>query len=410
MDIVLGPGVNIKRSPLGGRTFEYLSEDPRLSGELGSQWVQGLQSTGVGASLKHFAVNNQETERMRISAEVDARTLREIYLPAFERIVTEADPATVMSAYNAINGVFASENHWLLTEMLRDEWGFEGLVVSDWGAIKDRVEALRAGLDLEMPGSGEEGTDAIVAAVRDGRLDRAVVERSFARLAHALRTDHPARRPPVTVDVDAHHALARRAAAESVVLLRNEGTLPLAPDQKVAVLGVSPSTPSTRAEAARTSTPPASTSRSTSCAVLLGDENVTYAPGYSRRPATTDAAPCWMRPAGRGIDRRRRGVRRAVRGGPVRGIRPRRTSTCRPRMSRSSRRSRASQIGPSSCSERRGRHTRAVARPVDAIVEGWALGQAVGGALADVLTGAVNPSGRLAEIDPARAWPTPRRT
>src|SRR5690606_20932518 len=191
--------------------FEYLSEDPELTAELAIGWVRGVQSTGVGASLKHFAVNNQETDRMRVSAEVDERTLRELYLRAFERVIREAEPATVMSAYNAINGVFASENEWLLTELLRDEWGFDGLVVSDWGAVKDRVQALRAGLDLEMPGPRDESTAAIVDAVRDGRLDRAVVERAVERLA-ALAERTAARDVPA-VDAEAHHALARRAAA-----------------------------------------------------------------------------------------------------------------------------------------------------------------------------------------------------
>jgi beta-glucosidase-like glycosyl hydrolase len=186
VDVLLGPGINVKRSPLGGRNFEYLSEDPYLTGVLATAWTLGVQSTGVGASLKHFAVNSQETDRMRVSAEVDARTLREIYLPAFERVVREAAPATVMSSYNAINGVFSSENRWLLTELLREEWGFAGLVVSDWGAVKDRVEALRAGLDLEMPGTGDDGTAAIVAAVRAGALDGALVDASVERLRRLL--------------------------------------------------------------------------------------------------------------------------------------------------------------------------------------------------------------------------------
>ena len=149
--VVLGPGINIKRSPLCGRNFEYLSEDPLLSGVLGSELVKGLQSQHVGASVKHFAANNQETDRLRVSSDVDERTLREIYLPAFERVVTEAKPWTVMCSYNRVNGEYASQNHWLLTDLLRGEWGFDGVVVSDWGAVVDRVAALAAGLDLEMP-------------------------------------------------------------------------------------------------------------------------------------------------------------------------------------------------------------------------------------------------------------------
>ena len=167
--VVLGPGVNIKRSPLCGRNFEYFSEDPFLAGRMGAALVHGIQSQGVGASVKHFAANNQESDRMRVSADIDERTLREIYLPAFEYIVRTAAPRTVMCSYNKINGIYASENRWLLTELLRDEWGFEGLVVSDWGAVNDRVAALVAGLDLEMPPSGTD--DEIVTAVRSGTLD-----------------------------------------------------------------------------------------------------------------------------------------------------------------------------------------------------------------------------------------------
>src|SRR5690349_11419685 len=174
--VLLGPGVNMKRSPLCGRNFEYFSEDPLLAGELGAALVNGLQSTGVGASLKHFAANNQETDRMTVSADVDERTLREIYLPAFQRVVTQAQPWTVMCAYNKVNGVYASQHHWLLTEVLRDEWGFEGVVVSDWGAVVDRVAALAAGLDLTMPGPDDAGDAVVAAAVEKGELAAEVLE------------------------------------------------------------------------------------------------------------------------------------------------------------------------------------------------------------------------------------------
>ena len=192
--VLLGPGVNIKRSPLCGRNFEYFSEDPLVSGVLGAAWVRGIQSTGVGASLKHFAANNQETNRMTVSAEVDERTLREIYLPAFERVVTTEQPWTVMCSYNRINGVAAAENHWLLTELLRDEWGFEGLVVSDWGAVDARVPALAAGLDLEMPGPQKDSTETLVAAVRRGELDEAVLDAAVERVRRLAAKADRARR------------------------------------------------------------------------------------------------------------------------------------------------------------------------------------------------------------------------
>src|SRR4051794_24581971 len=171
VDIVLGPGVNIKRSPLCGRNFEYYSEDPLLAGRLAGAMVAGLQSQGVGACVKHFAANNQETDRLRVSADVDARTLREIYLAAFEYIVTTAAPWTVMAAYNRINGVHAAQNGWLLTEILRQEWGFDGVVMSDWGAVTDPVDAVAAGLDLEMPSTGDLSPAKLVDAVKTGRLD-----------------------------------------------------------------------------------------------------------------------------------------------------------------------------------------------------------------------------------------------
>ncbi|ABS04005.1 beta-glucosidase [Kineococcus radiotolerans] len=238
VDVVLGPGVNIKRSPLCGRNFEYYSEDPLLSGVLGAAFAKHVQAQGVGVSVKHFAANNQETNRQTISAEVDDRTLREIYLPAFERVVREAQPATVMAAYNKINGVFASQNHWLLTQVLRQEWGFDGVVLSDWNGIVDRVAALRAGLDLEMPGGSAGRDEEVLQAVRSGALDEAVVDRSAARVAGLDRWRADDLDRPGYVDVEAHHDLARDLAAQCAVLLRNEdATLPLSPGGRIAVIG-----------------------------------------------------------------------------------------------------------------------------------------------------------------------------
>lgn len=242
VQVVLGPGVNMKRSALCGRNFEYFSEDPLLSGELGAAYVTGVQSAGVGSSLKHFAANNQEIERTRISVEADERTLREIYLAAFERVVTSADPWTVMCSYNRLHGVHASENRWLLTEVLREEWGYDGVVVSDWNAVHHRVRALLAGLDLEMPGTAGVTDAEVVAAVRAGEVPEEVVDAAARRVlrlvARAYPGDDLARGPVIERGVvpgrpldaeqlallraEEHHALAREAAAGCLTLLRNE--------------------------------------------------------------------------------------------------------------------------------------------------------------------------------------------
>jgi beta-glucosidase len=247
VQVVLGPGINIKRSPLCGRNFEYFSEDPLVSGVLAAALVQGLQAQGVGASVKHFAANNQETDRARVSADVDERTLREIYLPAFERVVSEASPWTVMCSYNKINGTYASQSSWLLTEVLRDEWGFDGLVVSDWGAVHDRVAALAAGLDLEMPPKLGVDDEAIVAAVHAGELEEGVLDRAVARVLQLVeRATARGGGTSEAFDVDVHHGLARMAAAECAVLLKNDNVLlPLQPsaDETIAVIGEFARTP-----------------------------------------------------------------------------------------------------------------------------------------------------------------------
>jgi beta-glucosidase len=236
VDVLLGPGANMKRSPLGGRNFEYFSEDPYLAGEMAASLIKGIQSKGVGTSLKHYAVNNQEFQRFSISAEVDERTLREIYLPAFEKAVKEAQPWTVMCAYNKLNGEYCSENHYLLSDILKNEWGFEGFVVSDWGAVHDRVASLKGGLDLEMPGPQDRRVKAVVEAVRSGRLDEAILDESVQRI---LEIVFKARKTPKggTFDVDAHHELSHKIATEGMVLLKNNGILPLKGPQHIAVIG-----------------------------------------------------------------------------------------------------------------------------------------------------------------------------
>lgn len=238
VSILLGPGANIKRNPLCGRNFEYFSEDPRLTGELISAFIEGLQSQGVGASLKHFAANNQETRRMTINALVDERAMREIYLPAFEVAIKQARPWTVMAAYNRLNGVYCSENAPLLTSILREEWGFEGAVVTDWGACNDRVAGLAAGQELEMPGGGTDNDQRIVEAVRHGLLPEAALDQAVERLLELMLRAQNHLRPEYRYDAEAHHQLARQAATQSAVLLKNDGNiLPLAASARLVVIG-----------------------------------------------------------------------------------------------------------------------------------------------------------------------------
>ncbi|MGY1857004.1 glycoside hydrolase family 3 C-terminal domain-containing protein [Modestobacter sp. SYSU DS0290] len=400
--VVLGPGVNIKRSPLCGRNFEYYSEDPLLAGVLGAAHVRGQQGEGVGASVKHFAANNQETQRMQVSADVDERTLREIYLPAFERVVTEAQPATVMCAYNKVNGVYASQHHWLLTEVLREEWGFAGAVVSDWGAVDDRVAALEAGLDLQMPGDHGAGNALVVDAVRSGRLDEAVVDRSVRRVAALAGY---VGEPTDGFDADAHHALARELAAGCAVLLKNDGgALPLASGQRLAVVGEFARTPrfqgggSSHVNATRVDD---------ALTALQATRPVVFAPGFTL-DGSGDAAELREEAVGlardadvavvfaglaesdesEGFDRTHIDLPAAqvelIRA--VAAVSPRTVVV----------------LSSGGVVSLEGWHD-----DVDAVLAGFLLGQAGGSALADLLTGAVDPSGRLAETIPLRLADTP---
>ncbi len=237
VSVVLGPAVNIKRSPLCGRNFEYFSEDPYLTGQMASAFIQGVQSQNVGTSIKHFAANNQEHRRMSSSSNADERTLREIYFPGFEIPVKEAQPWTVMCSYNRINGVYASQDPWLLTEVLRDEWGFRGYVVSDWGAVSDRVKGVAAGLDLEMPASGGFNDRKVMQAVLDGKLDEAVVDRAVERILTINYKFLENAKPDTPWDKEADHLLAAEMAGECMVLLKNEGVLPLSKEDSIAFIG-----------------------------------------------------------------------------------------------------------------------------------------------------------------------------
>ena len=238
VSVLLGPAVNIKRSPLCGRNFEYFSEDPYLTGELAAALIHGVQSRSIGTSIKHFAANSQEHRRMSSDAVIDERTLREIYLPAFEKAVKQEQPWTVMCSYNRLNGEYASQNKWLLTDLLRGEWGFEGYVMSDWGAVSDRVKGVEAGLDLEMPASGGTNDRRIVEAVREGKLDEKCVDESVRRILRIVDKYLADRAPQTAWDQDAQHVLSGKLAAECMVLLKNEGqVLPIAGGERVAVIG-----------------------------------------------------------------------------------------------------------------------------------------------------------------------------
>jgi beta-glucosidase len=410
--VVLGPGINIKRSPLCGRNFEYFSEDPLLSGVLGAASIEGIQSEGVGTSVKHYAANNQETDRLRVSADVDDRTLREIYLPGFERAVTQGRPWTVMCAYNKVNGTYASQNRWLLTEVLREEWGFDGLVVSDWGAVQDRVAALAAGLDLEMPPNLGVSDAAIVAAVRAGELDEAVLDTAVARVLQLVdrATAGSAGAPRGELDVDAHHALARSAAAECAVLLKNEGgLLPLRPadGDTLAVVGEFARTPRYQGAGSSQVNPTRVDVALDELRAAVGDGvEVAFAAGFGIGPVEGDRPDDEELAAEAVALAGRAGTVVAFLGLPAadesEGFD--RTSMELP-ANQTALLARLAEANPNIVVVLANGSAVRVAdweRHVPAILECWLGGQAAGGAAADLLLGAANPSGRLAETLPLR--------
>lgn len=392
--VILGPGVNIKRNPLGGRCFEYWSEDPYLAGHEAVGIVTGVQSKGVGTSVKHFAANNQEFDRLRISATISQRALREIYLPAFEYIVKTAQPWTIMCSYNKINGVHSSQNHWLLTDVLRDEWGFKGIVMSDWGACHDRVASLNAGLNLEMPPSNTD--DQVVKAARDGRITPKQLDAMAQGMIDLVNKARPAMSMDgYRYDVDAHNEVARQAAVESMVLLKNDDAiLPVAKDARIAVIGEFARTPRYQGAGSSLINP----TKLTSFLDALEAEGIDadFAPGFTldgaeQDPALTDQAVAAAEQAdtvllflGLPAEYESEGFDRDTLDIP------------------------AKQIDVLNAVAAANKNVvvilsngSVVSMPwqgnAKAVLETWLLGQAGGAALADVIFGKVSPSGKLAQ-------------
>jgi beta-glucosidase len=401
--VLLGPGLNIKRSPLCGRNFEYFSEDPYLAGKMAAAYIRGIQSRGTAACPKHFAVNNQELLRMHSDSVLDERTLREIYLTAFEIAVTEGKPLAIMSSYNRINGTYASEAPWLLRETLVDRWGFSGFVVTDWGGSNDRVAALVAGNHLEMPTSGGDSDRAILSAVREGRISESLLDErleEYLRVAFTLN-----KTPPAEIDGEEHHAFARRAAASCVVLLKNENKLlPLIPGTTVLVMGDFAESPRYQG-AGSSGVNPLKVDNPLECLKAAGLDVAGYARGFSRRdgedPALRSAA----------VDLARRGLPVLLYLGldeisETEGL-------DRPHMRINKNQiellDAVSAVNPNIVVILTG------GSPVEtpwldkckALVLGGLGGQAAAGAMADILTGKENPSGRLAETWPFFCRDTP---
>lgn len=407
VSVLLGPGINIKRSPLCGRNFEYYSEDPVLAGTMAANYINGVQSKGVGTSIKHFAANSTEKRRTIADSIIDERAMREIYLRGFEIAVKDAQPWTIMAAYNKINGKYCTQNHYLLTEILRDEWGFEGLVESDWNAVSDRVAALKAGLDLEMPSSGYYGIRMLAKAYREGKLTAEDLESSGRRVLRLVGQALPAlETAKPSFSMDEHHQFAREAALGCPVLLKNGGkVLPLNRDDRIAVIGARAKEPlyqgggSAQVNAYAVDTP----------FLFLSNElrNMTYAEGYDLKQEEV-------------IDETRlnEAVENARNADKVLlFVSCRQSDTCegadRPDMKLPACMNR---LVEEVCKVND--HVAVIlttgssvelpwADAPDAILQTYLLGEAYGGALTDILLGKVSPSGKLAESYPFSLEDTP---
>ena len=405
VDVLLGPGVNMKRSPLCGRNFEYFSEDPFLAGEIATSLINGVQSKGIGTSLKHFAANNQEFQRLSISAEIDERTLHEIYLTAFEMAVKQAKPWTVMCAYNKINGQYCSEHHTLLSDILKDEWGFEGFVVSDWGAVHDRVASLKGGLDLEMPGPQALRVQAVIEAVQAGELDESLLDESVRRI---LKIIAKAQETPkgAPFDIDAHHELAHRVANEGMVLLKNNGLLPLKEPQHIAVIGHAAQKAHFQGEGSSHVNPTRVNVPFVALQDAAGDAELSFAAGYPTddefRQDLIDQAVAIAQSADVAILYVALPTYIEVEGYD------RESLALTPQQIALIKAVAAAQ--PNTVVILNNGAPVAMSEWIDdvaAVLEGWMMGQAGGVAISDVLFGKVNPSGKLAETFPLRLADTP---
>ena len=405
--VILGPGANIKRSPLCGRNFEYFSEDPYLSGEIAKSHINGVQSQGIGTSLKHYAVNNQEFRRMTIDAIVDERALREIYLAGYEIAVKEAQPWTVMCAYNRLNGTYCCEHRQLLTDILKDEWGHQGLVVTDWGAMNERVAALIAGTELEMPGTNNGNDQRILTAVKSGALSEKVLDQAVGRILNLIFNAHETLSEDFTYDADAHHALARQVAAEGAVLLKNEGNiLPLKKDTRIALIGKFAKEPRYQGAGSSLMNPSRLDNVYDEVVKLVGKEYISYASGYTAKGdhveesliqealQVADSADVVVVCAGltdlyevEGLDRDHMNLP------PAHDALIESLAEAHPRVV----------VVLSNGSP--------VEMPwlnkVQGLLEGYLGGQAGGGAIADLIYGDVNPSGKLAETFPIKLEDNP---
>lgn len=407
VQILLGPGVNMKRSPLGGRNFEYFSEDPILAGTIATGYINGVQSQGVGTSIKHFAANSQETERMSNSSNVDERTLNEIYFPAFEMAVKNAQPWTVMCSYNKLNGVYASENGYLLTQTLKDKWGLKGFVVSDWGAVNERATGVEAGLNLEMPASGGFNDKKIVEAVKKGTLSEARLDQIVTELLAVTLKAKDSHKKGIVVDKVKHNELARQVSGECIVLLKNDNAiLPLKSSlKKIAIVGDFAKNPRYQGAGSSQVRPTQILNALTELQKLAKGTEFSFSSGYNTAGETDEAK----------IAEAVQNAKNAELVILFAGL---------PDSYESEGYDRANLDMPAGHNKLIAEVAKvnknvvvvlmngaAVSMPwkndVSAIVEAYLGGQAGGGAIADVLTGKVNPSGKLSETFPARVEDTP---